>query len=105
MSVDFPAPFSPTSACTSPRCSSRSTPARAMALPKLFLMPAMRSRARSSLMPLLLEGLIDKLGRVPRVKETVLQHDLWGQLRAAPVAFQCVECKRPEAWIRFHHSV
>src|SRR5688500_19994132 len=43
-SVDFPAPFSPTSACTSPRRSVRSTPASAVAPAKRLTIPSIRRR-------------------------------------------------------------
>ena len=37
--VDLPAPFSPTMACTSPDCATKSTLLRARTLPKNLLMP------------------------------------------------------------------
>src|SRR5579872_827604 len=43
MSVDLPAPFSPTSACTSARSTSRSTPSRARTPGKVFTIPRIRS--------------------------------------------------------------
>src|ERR1700689_726780 len=47
MSVDLPAPFSPTSAWTSPVCTSKSTPRRARTPPKDFVMAS--SRASSAM--------------------------------------------------------
>src|SRR6186997_2126087 len=40
MSVDLPAPFSPTSACTWPGCRSMDTSSRARTPPKRLLMPS-----------------------------------------------------------------
>src|SRR5579872_519590 len=43
MSVDFPAPFSPSSACTSPGNTSRLTPRKARTPPKLLATPVTRT--------------------------------------------------------------
>src|SRR5262245_38411951 len=51
MSVDSPAPFSPTRAMTSPALTSRSTPSSARVGPKLLRTPLIVSRALTSLLP------------------------------------------------------
>src|SRR5580704_17369159 len=43
MSVDFPAPFSPSSACTSPGSTSKLTPRKARTPPKLLATPVTRT--------------------------------------------------------------
>src|SRR6266702_330615 len=48
ISVDLPAPFSPSSACTSPRRRSKSTPSFATTAPNLFVMPRSSSASCSS---------------------------------------------------------
>src|SRR5690348_12119198 len=50
MSVDLPAPFSPTSACTSARCTSRSTPSSARTPGNVLTIPCMRSSGDSILL-------------------------------------------------------
>ena len=50
MSVDLPAPFSPSSACTSPSRRSRSIASLAMNAPNRFVIPR-SSSARSALEP------------------------------------------------------
>src|SRR6478736_4775618 len=58
MSVDLPAPLSPTSAVTSPGSATRSTPRRACTAPK-FLWPPRTSRGGGGVR-LLLHGLVDR---------------------------------------------
>src|ERR671918_1347963 len=48
-SVDFPAPFSPTKACTRPARHSKSTPSRALAPGKDLTIPSALTRGTSSL--------------------------------------------------------
>src|SRR5438132_12941517 len=48
MSVLLPAPFSPTTARTSPRLTARSTPSRAIVAPKRLRMPTTRRRRGDS---------------------------------------------------------
>jgi hypothetical protein len=55
-SVDLPAPFSPTSACTSPRRRAKSTPSSAVAPAKRFTIPAMRRIGAASLTAVSLLG-------------------------------------------------
>jgi hypothetical protein len=45
MRVDFPAPFSPSNACTSPALRSKETPLSARTAPKDFVMPESWRRA------------------------------------------------------------
>src|SRR3954468_20246407 len=73
ISVDFPAPFSPSSACTSPRRSSKSTWSFATTPGKRFVMPMSSRRGASSAMrgverapppapPVCFEPLLDRVG-------------------------------------------
>jgi hypothetical protein len=48
ISVDFPAPFSPMSACTSPGWSRSETPSRARTLPKVMEMSRISTTGRGA---------------------------------------------------------
>src|SRR6185503_20254732 len=61
MSVVFPAPFSPSSACTSPGASVKSTPRSASTSPKRRLMPRMRTAG--SVIGSETAGVVDELAR------------------------------------------
>src|SRR5687767_8603583 len=113
ISVDFPAPFSPTSAWTSPRSSVKFTPSSAICPEKTFVMPSMRRRgsfsiaggarragrairqseafaARRSRLDASVR-LGDVLRRVRRVEEPVGDDDLGLDIFAAQVPLQRVE--------------
>src|SRR5918999_1332187 len=89
--VDFPAPFSPTSACTSPRRSSTPTPSSAVTPAKRLVMPSIlrTTSVIAPLCPVVRRGggsrsalradsvrLRDELLRVGLVEEAVGEDDL-----------------------------
>src|SRR5207237_6251873 len=85
-SVDLPAPFSPTSACTSPLAISKFTQSSAVALPKRLVIRSMRSSIMSSpesRAPTSI-GFGDELLRVRLVEEAVVHEDLRRHLLALP---------------------
>src|SRR5688572_12587265 len=93
ISVDLPAPFSPTSARTSPRPSEKSTPLSAAVPAKALLTARISKKGRGSV------GFIQKLRRVPGVEEPVLEENPGGNRLPGQVALQRVEGQRAEAGV------
>src|SRR4051794_4037879 len=97
MSVDLPAPFSPTRAWTRPRCSVKSTPARATTPANALRMPRISSRAASPIGRSGSVSLVEELPGVGGVEEAVLDQDAGRHLLAGQVALQGGEGRRPQA--------
>src|SRR6476619_7098473 len=105
ISVDLPAPFSPTSACTSPRSTEKFTPSSATEAPKRFVIPSMRSSgtraAGAVIQPSSLRSVRvgDRLRGVRLVEEPVGDDDLRRNGLALPQLLDGVEGQRSEARI------
>src|SRR5436305_10275327 len=98
MSVDLPAPRSPTRAWASPARSVKSTPARAVTPAKALAMPVIRSRG-SSLTGGLSVGLVEEVGRVGGVEQAVPEEDARGHGPAGQVLLQGLERQGAEAGV------
>src|SRR4051794_40514067 len=97
MSVDLPAPFSPTRAWTWPRSSVRSTPASAATAPNVLVMPLIRSSG--SLMGGPSVGLVQELAGVAGVEQAVLEEDAGRHLFPRQVLLEGVEGEGAEAGV------
>src|SRR3954463_16006252 len=88
ISVDLPAPFSPTRAWTSPGSSAKSTPARAVAPPKVLVMPSIRSRGASGMGHGGSVSLVEELCGVGDVEEAIREDDARGHILSGKVALE-----------------
>src|SRR6476646_5402089 len=93
ISVDLPAPLSPTSAITSPARTSKSTPRRACTWPKLFVTPLSSSVAVAGVVAI--RGFVSRPGRyegapavIERVLLAVLRVDADADLASLQEAFR-----------------
>src|SRR5918997_3080941 len=105
ISVDLPAPFSPTSAWTSPRATSSDAPRSAGTPPKaLSTLSALRSGVVSGIPGTPLVGVRDLLLRVGRVEELVRVDDRGRDLLAGRVLLQGLERLGAEARVALHRG-
>src|SRR5918994_3640283 len=105
--VDFPAPFSPTRACTSPGRSSKEIPSRARTPGnRLVTRRTSRTGACRSNVPILpLVGLVQFLLGVLRGVDVVLDYDLLRYGLPGQELLDSVESQRTEARVGLDHGV
>src|SRR5215213_963716 len=105
--VDFPAPFSPTRACTSPGCSSKETSSRASTPGNRFVTrrTSRMGECRSIVVVLPLVGLVQILLSVLLGVDIVLYYDLLRDRLPGKELLDGVESQRTEAGVGFDHDV
>src|SRR5215213_8273534 len=97
--VDFPAPFSPTSACTSPVPSPKETSSSARTPGNLLVTPRTSRMLSCSLISPPLVRRPDILLRVALVEKVVLHEDPLGNGLTGEELLRGVEGERAEAWV------
>src|SRR5215211_2794860 len=105
--VDFPAPFSPTRACTSPGCSSKETSSRASTPGNRFVTrrTSRIGECRSIVLVPPLVGLVQVLLSVLLGVDIVLYYDLLRYRLPGQELLDGVESQRTEAGVGLDHSV
>src|SRR5215216_747049 len=105
--VDFPAPFSPTRACTSPGCSSKETSSRASTPGNRFVTrrTSRMGECRSIVVVLPLVGLVQILLSVLLGVDIVLYYDLLRDRLPGKELLDGVESQRTEAGVGLDHGV
>src|SRR5205085_8428333 len=105
MSVDLPAPFSPTSACTSPRSTSTPTPSSATTPEKTLRIPSIRRSGSLVISVQSSERFAYELRGVRLVEEAILIDDLRRNLLAALELLKRVEGNGAEARVALDRRV
>src|SRR5215204_1939198 len=105
--VDFPAPFSPTRACTSPGCSSKETSSRASTLGNRFVTrrTSRIGECRSIVLVPPLVGLVQTLLSVLLGIHVILDDDLLRYRLPGQELLDGVESQRTEARVGLDHGV
>src|SRR5215208_6238511 len=105
--VDFPAPFSPTRACTSPGCSSKETSSRASTPGNRFVTrrTSRIGECRSIVLVPPLVGLVQTLLSVLLGVDIVLYYDLLRDRLPGKELLDGVESQRTEAGVGLDHGV